>query len=78
MTASAVTMSSNTMLEHRNAFLCALALYFYTLNSIGLGLKVLTWMTIWYLTGGKYWFYLFRHTIIRDLRLGRLYERLNC
>ena len=35
---------------------------------IGLATKWFVWLTLWYSTGGRYWLYLFRNTIRRDLR----------
>jgi hypothetical protein len=61
-------MRSGVIMENRNTALIILAIYLYTINSAGLGIKLLAWFILWYGTGGKYWIYLAKHTLRRDLR----------
>jgi hypothetical protein len=55
-------------MEHRNTALAALALLLYTLNSVGVVLKVSAFLCVWYFTGGQHWIYIFRNTAARDYR----------
>jgi hypothetical protein len=61
-------MSSGVIMEYRNTVLIILAIYLFTINSAGLGIKLLAWFILWYGTGGKYWIYLAKYTLKRDLR----------
>ena len=56
---------------HRHGALAVLALFLYGTNDgfVSPGLKVFIWAVLWYSTGGRYWLYLLRNTIRRDIRL---------
>jgi hypothetical protein len=55
-------------MENRNTVLMGLAVLLYTMDSIGLMLKLAMWFGVWYFTGGKQWSYLFINTMGRDYR----------
>ena len=55
-------------MKYRNESLSVLAVFLYFSTSFGCGLKVATWFTLWYCTGGKRWLYLFSNVWRRDMR----------
>lgn len=58
-------------MEARSAFLLALAAYLYSLKTVGAGAKWVAFLSAWLANGGWHWCYLFRHTVVRDLRCRR-------
>ncbi len=57
-------------MEPRKIALAGFAAFLYTLNVPRPAMKTFAWFALWFITGGRQWFHIFRNTIARDVKYG--------